>query len=149
VILENIKMPKLHDVYVYGTLRLGDNEVYHIPGKIYDLGWFPGALIDESSDRTFRAEKIKVTTKQLKVLDTYEGYDEAKPEASFFKRIVYKGGWIYQFNGIRTPDDIEIPSGDWLEYADEKVGCNADILGPVEADTGDCDDEEIETLKEK
>lgn len=118
----------LHIIYVYGTLRpknkdltAKNTETVEVPGYMYDLGWYPGAII-RAPDRTessFIAEKIEVDDEKLKELDRYEGYYEDDPANSLYIRRPYLDGWIYEYN--RPVDGAKIvESGDWLEYAAAK-----------------------------
>lgn len=105
-------------LYVYGTLREGDAKTIKIPGVLHDMGWFPAALRIGNSDKFFLAERRVISSERLKQFDRYEGYNEDEPDKSFYKRIKYLDGWIYQFN-----KDVEdaplVECGDWLDYVKE------------------------------
>lgn len=115
-----------HYVYVYGSLRPGKGEKFHIPGVMYGLGGFPAVILYKPRDGeedypTFVAEKVLVTDKQLTALDNYEGYDPDDEKNSFYLRIPYKDGFIYEFNSSLSSDRV-IPGGDWLEHTGKAVG---------------------------
>ena len=74
-------------LFVYGTLKrghrahdfLGDDSVFlreaktHSRYHLYQLGWFPGMVIDEMIDGGVQGELYEVTDECLSALDTYEG----------------------------------------------------------------------------
>jgi gamma-glutamylcyclotransferase (GGCT)/AIG2-like uncharacterized protein YtfP len=127
-------------LFVYGTLLPGAapaamNALLHrlrrvgpaiVPGHLYDLGNYPGIKIDPSADAIERGEQVAVTTAASWLrLDTYEGYDRAKPERALFRRERTRvtrtdtGGegdaWIYVYNRD-LGDAPVIPSGCWLTH---------------------------------
>lgn len=119
-----------HKIFVYGTLRPGVSEPVMVPGQMFDLGWFPGAVnIETAVDTYFMAETIEVDDAGLARLDSYEGYNPDHPASSLYVRKAYQDGFIYQYNGnvegkMPVPTD---PQGcsDWLDYTQMKEGCNA------------------------
>jgi gamma-glutamylcyclotransferase (GGCT)/AIG2-like uncharacterized protein YtfP len=125
---------KMHKVYVYGTLMTGAGERVQVPGKLYDLGWFPGAKISTPEcGSSFVAEVREVSDGKLKEFDNYEGYYESHPEASLYIRRPYLDGWIYEYN--RQPaDDRLIESGDWNAHKADKDRdqCIRDLYKKVE-----------------
>lgn len=107
-----------HKIYVYGTLRPKRGTTVKVPGKLYELGWFPGAHLMPEAEETgpwIQCETIEVDDQQLARCDSYEGYYPENPDASLFVRQPYKDGFIYTFNGDISPDKL-IESGDWLEH---------------------------------
>lgn len=110
-----------HKIYVYGTLMEGKGESFQIPGRLYDLGWFPGAglALEEENPPTFTAEVIEVDDTRLKELDHYEGYSPSNPIGSLYLRVPYLDGFIYEYNGI-PPESSLISSGDWQAHKKEK-----------------------------
>lgn len=116
---------KKHKIYCYGTLRPGTGETVQIPGRMFDLGWFPGAvLIGVEPEHHILAEVIEVDDAGLARLDRYEGYDPRHPEHSLYVRKEYEDGFIYQFNG-NVDGKLPVLTGDWLDYIGQKEGCNA------------------------
>lgn len=114
-----------HKIFVYGTLRPGTSEPVMVPGQMFDLGWFPGAVGIETDDQHFfMAEIIEVDDETLARLDAYEGYDPRHPEHSLYLRKEYQDGFIYQYNG-NVSGKLPVPTGDWLDYTQMKEGCNA------------------------
>ena len=84
-----------------------------VRGVLYDLGEYPGAVLDKSSDmRVYGAVfQLPDTWSALPELDRYEGYDPASPGNGLFVRkccpVVLSGGsfldsWIYEYNGSPT-----------------------------------------------
>ena len=109
-------------LYTYGTLRPGLKEPIRVPGKLYNVSWFPGAILDEQSQSSFLAEPVEVQNWDR--VDGYEGYDPSNPEGSLYIRRPFLDGFIYEYN--RPVNDLEeIVSGDWLAYKEEERGRNA------------------------
>lgn len=125
-------------LFVYGTLlpnqasevrdlvrqmqRVGPATVR---GRLYDLGEYPGAIIDNNSTTLVHGEVYRLPSNigVLTKLDNYEEFDPDSPESSLFLRIkcfvrLFDGRilecWIYTYNG-----DVEtapfIPSGKYAE----------------------------------
>lgn len=115
----------MHKIFVYGTLRPGVSEPVMVPGQMFDLGWFPGAVnIETAVDHYFMAEIIEVDDETLARLDDYEGYNPHNPEQSLYRRLSYQDGFIYQYNG-NVEGKLPVPTGDWLDYTQMTEGCNA------------------------
>jgi len=116
-----------HKIAVYGTLRPATGEAVEIPGKIYDLGWFPGLVLDDSG-ATVKGTWIEVDDVRLAQLDRYEGYREDFPDKSLYLRKPFQGGWVYVYNrsiGDRALIETGIESGDWLAYTVTEKGVAA------------------------
>ncbi len=111
-------MPTL---FVYGTLRRGSENqfarqlaeqgrfigVARVPGRLYNLGSYPGAVASDQPDEWIRGEIFSVDSVLLAALDEYEG-------AEFERAIVPTiGCWIYWYVG-RDPGRL-IASGDWSQ----------------------------------
>lgn len=116
-------------VFVYGTLRLNASnaadtfvgaEYSHsdaIDGSIYNLGWYPGLILDNGGIVT--GDVFAVTQEQLSRLDEYEG----APNLYSRKRVTTHGGvevFVYEYNGSVQSDE-RIPSGDWLDFTEEVI----------------------------
>lgn len=111
-------------LYVYGTLRPGNTPKFMVPGRLYDLGWFPGIVLPKVLDNDYVVcEKIEV--KDWGAVDKYEGYNPKDPEGSLYIRRPFQDGYIYEFNQRVNPVK-QILSGDWLDYTREKKGVNGD-----------------------
>lgn len=112
-----------HNLLVYGTLRKNNPKTVNIPGKIYDLGWYPGFKF--SDDGCFVVcEMINVDDDRLKQLDRYEGFNSEFPGQSLYIRrplLIPYGidAEIYEYNRPVNPIDF-IESGDWLEWNSKK-----------------------------
>jgi gamma-glutamylcyclotransferase (GGCT)/AIG2-like uncharacterized protein YtfP len=110
-------------LFVYGTLRpshapaevasvvksLRKIGIGHIKGQLYDLGEYPGAILDASADTTISGEVFTLSNARavLPVLDSYEDFDPNDPENSLFVRKKYpvtlSDGrklkcWVYVYN---------------------------------------------------
>jgi len=112
-----------HKIAVYGTLRPTKGEAVEIPGKIYELGWFPGLIMDDSGD-TVKGVWIEADDNHLKELDRYEGYNEDHPKSSLYIREAFKDGWIYTYNRPIGNQPL-IKSGDWLAHTKQEQGVSA------------------------
>ena len=117
-------------LYVYGTLRPGNTEIFKVPGALYDLGWFPGIkLVDfiiHGRQAEVSCEKIEV--KDWDAVDRYEGYRPADPASSLYIRRPFYDGFIYEFNQPLLDHKL-IKSGDWLEYTQQKKGVAHERVG--------------------
>lgn len=123
-----------HLVFVYGTLRRGSAGAMSIrfpaskfiaaaqvSGSLYDLGPYPGLLLDESSSMVV-GEVYEVDDELLHQLDAFEASSHY-----WRKRVELALGadkrrcWTYEpdpeFYALLTL----IPSGDWIEYAKTKT----------------------------
>lgn len=117
----------MNKLLVYGTLREGlTNAVVRIPGKLYNLGWFPGLVLDKSDEPSdfVTCEVLEVDDGKLFMLDSYEGYDPGDPEGSLYLREKYGEYFVYTINKD-VSDRPVIESGDWLDVANAKVGVYA------------------------
>lgn len=117
-------------LFVYGTLRQGERADLSknpqmkyvgpdkINGKLYDVGWFPGAkLIDgimgfEPAMPTITGDLFEIVDEAVVVrLDSYESFP------SLFDRNQVETGsskyaWVYTFNP-RISEDSLVLNGDW------------------------------------
>jgi gamma-glutamylcyclotransferase (GGCT)/AIG2-like uncharacterized protein YtfP len=110
-------------LFTYGTLRPGhasgkiasvaarlqpECEGY-IHGVLYDLGRYPGALIDANSERKIfgQVSKLPDDPECLRALDAYEDYDPKSPPTSLYLREVHpvhladgstRLCWVYVYN---------------------------------------------------
>ena len=100
----------------------------YVRGRLYDLGGYPGAIIDQSSNTSIHGELVELPADKttLDALDAYEEFDSSNPEKSLFVRKKTKiklangrtvEGWIYVYN--RDPGDAPIIRGG--NYSKSKV----------------------------
>src|SRR5256885_2017770 len=112
-----------HYLFLYGTLlpnqtptemadivdQLQHVGSAHVRGRLYDLGEYPGAILDSSSDMKISGEVFEIPDKRdvLSALDSYEGYNPTYPSRSLFLRkqssVHLADGrtltcWIYVYN---------------------------------------------------
>ena len=109
-------------LFAYGTLRQGHaggavaEKVGslkrigkgRVSGRLYDLGDFPGAVLDAAAPSQIVGEVYEVTDRSIwETLNSYEGFDPADPAGSLFVlqkcRPDLEDGrslecWIYVFN---------------------------------------------------
>ncbi len=113
-----------HHLFVYGTLsprhappeiaatvrRLRPLGPASIRGRLYDLGEYPGAVLNKNSRSVIRGQVFELPGDQstLTSLDHYEEFDPAKPSSSLFVRrtwpVTMDDGtrlrcWVYVYNG--------------------------------------------------
>src|SRR5258705_4838496 len=119
-----------HLVFVYGSLRRGGARAMSIRfpnskfiadakvnGNLYDLGAYPGLLLNESNSLVV-SEVYEVDDEILNKLDDFEAssnYWRKEVEISLctHRRI----GWTYEPNPECYSLTTLITSGDWIEYA--------------------------------
>lgn len=120
-------------VFVYGTLRRGASNHFRmagasfvregfIIGKLYQIDWFPGLILDETGD-PIRGEVFEVDPDLLGALDRFEGVaaDESESE---YRRVPTH---VLPVNGEETltadvwewlgevDESKRMKGGDWLE----------------------------------
>lgn len=132
-----------HTVYVYGTLRPGGNGLTLLPGKLYDLGWFPGARLSatmEDDSPMIVCERIEVDDEGLARLDSFEGFNVDNPALSLFVRRPILDGWIYEYNTEMPDDQRRVLSGNWLTHKKMTSGAVSERFNlkpaPSEPDNG-------------
>ena len=129
-------------ILLYGTLRSGLTHFrrFNLPfalsfvrseevrGTLYDLGDYPGLVLDAAAGAV-QAELFRIRDpKVLPVLDDYEAYnpgdlgpfDERTGRGSMFIRTRVTlddgiGAWIYELNGVPDGAGV-IAHGDWLRH---------------------------------
>jgi gamma-glutamylcyclotransferase (GGCT)/AIG2-like uncharacterized protein YtfP len=119
------------NLFVYGTLQTGlapyeiareVEKLKHVAnatarGVLYDLGEYPGAILNESSEKTISGMVLQLPDdpRVLAQIDRYEGFDPGSPETSPFVRVletvVLDSGrklecWIYVYN--RDPESAPL-----------------------------------------
>jgi gamma-glutamylcyclotransferase (GGCT)/AIG2-like uncharacterized protein YtfP len=123
-----------HLVFVYGTLRRGSVRAMSIrfpkskfiadakvSGSLYDLGAYPGLLVNESNSLVI-GEVYEVDDETLNKLDDFEAssnYWRKQVEISVGTHRTT--GWIYEPNPEFYSTRTLITSGDWIEYAKTKT----------------------------
>ena len=129
-----------HLVFVYGTLRRGGARAMSIrfpnskfiadakvSGSLYDLGAFPGVLLNESNSLV-TGEVYEVDDETLNKLDDIEGssnYWRKQVEISVGNH--RKICWVYEPNPEFYSNRTLITSGDWIEYAKTKTDWPGDL----------------------
>lgn len=79
-------------------------------GKLYDLGEYPGAVLDPKASSSISGELFQLPADPgiLRQLDLYEGFNPQDPQQSLFVRqlrtATTSGGrrvrcWVYEYNG--------------------------------------------------
>jgi gamma-glutamylcyclotransferase (GGCT)/AIG2-like uncharacterized protein YtfP len=123
-----------HLVFVYGTLRQGGvremPQIFpdakfvgqaSVSGSLYDLGTYPGLLLDESSSLVI-GEVYEIDDETLYKLDEIEAasdYGRKQVEVSLDNQRMRC--WIYAPDSKGYSDRTLITSGDWIEYAKTKT----------------------------
>ena len=123
-------------LFVYGTLAPGREPEplrpmlarmtlvgpASIAGSLYDLGSYPGAILEGSAPPVFgQVFELPDDDSILQALDDYEGFDPRQSDAGLFRRVscfarLEAGGEvacdIYVYNGI-PPEAQRIADGRW------------------------------------
>lgn len=113
-------------VAVYGTLKAGLHNHHFLAGAhylgpdrlsavtLYDLGPFPGALLEPSAGSY--VEVYAIDAEQLNRLDYLEGYQPQSPSYGLYDRTIitthYGGAWVYLYNDP-TCHHPRVSSGNW------------------------------------
>lgn len=123
-----------HLIFVYGSLRRGGASAMSlsfpdskfiaeakVSGSLYDLGAYPGLLLNESNSLV-TGEVYEVDDELLSKLDEFEAtsdYVRKQVEISLgtHKRMC----WTYEPNPESYSLRTLITSGDWIEYAKTKT----------------------------
>ncbi len=141
------------NLFIYGTLlqplatRIGRYLQSHgellgdayAPGRLYDLGHYPGLWYDAGSTKRIYGQVYRLSDPEevLKELDRYEGIDPRRPSQNEYRReevLATLAGrplpcWCYLLN--HPPDGLpEIFSGNYLDYI-AGTGKHRDFLGTV------------------
>lgn len=123
-----------HLVFVYGTLRSGSagsmsvrfpNSKFiadtQVSGKLYDLGAYPGLLLNES-DSLVVGEVYEVDDETLNELDDFEaGSDYVRKQFDVSLGTKKRACWTYEPNPASYSLHKLITSGNWIEYARTKT----------------------------
>lgn len=123
-----------HLVFVYGSLRRGGagampirfpNSKFiadaKVSGCLYDLGAYPGLLIDESNSLVI-GEVYEVDDELLKKLDDFEASSHYwRKQAEVSVGTDRRTCWVYEPNPEFYSLRRIITSGDWMEYAKTKT----------------------------
>ena len=129
-------------LFLYGTLKpdAADCEIAdivshlrsvgkgYVPGRLYDLGEYPGAVVDPSANTFVGGLLVEAPTDKalFEALDRYEEFDPSNLRASLFIRKKTKvrladgrsvEGWIYVYN--RDPGKAPLIRGG--NYRNSKV----------------------------
>jgi gamma-glutamylcyclotransferase (GGCT)/AIG2-like uncharacterized protein YtfP len=123
-----------HLVFVYGTLRRGgagamsirfpDSKFIadaRVSGSLYDLGAYPGLLLDDSNSLV-TGEVYEVDDETLNKLDEFEAsshYRRKQVDVSLGAH--RKACWTYEPEPEFYSPRTLITSGDWVEYARTKT----------------------------
>ena len=123
-----------HLVFVYGTLRRGSARAMSITfpnakfiadakvsGSLYDLGPYPGLLLNESTSLVF-GEVYEVDDETLNRLDDFEASSNyRRKQVEIFLGTDSRTGWTYEPNPEFYSLHTLITSGDWIDYAKTKT----------------------------
>lgn len=121
-----------HLVFVYGTLRSGSagampvrfpNAKFiaaaKVSGRLYDLGAYPGLLLDESTSLV-SGEVYEVDDSILSELDDFEGSSNySRKQVEITLGSDRKSCWVYEPDPASYSFHTLITSGDWMEYQNE------------------------------
>ena len=96
----------------------------YVGGRLYDLGDYPGAVLDgASNERVFGTVfELPDDPSVLRALDEYEGFDAGTPDQSLFLRVLCPAtletgaiveAWAYVYP--RTPEPARLVPGGTIE----------------------------------
>lgn len=124
----------LHHVFVYGTLRQGDDNDINlltpapyfvgtgrVAGVMYHLGAYPGVVLTDALQDNIVGEVYAITPELEKMLDEIEMiYPQQRDEYSKRKVIVRVGArqlscLFYEINPAYITGKPVIASGDWVK----------------------------------
>lgn len=124
--------PPKQIVFVYGTLRRGGSNHFHLAGaefvaagtvmgRLYRIDWYPGLVLDTAGSE-IRGEVYAVDSEQLSALDAFEGLSAGEIEGSEYRRIQTPvmlqdsqtiTAWVWEWLGD-VDESLRIADGDWL-----------------------------------
>jgi gamma-glutamylcyclotransferase (GGCT)/AIG2-like uncharacterized protein YtfP len=116
----------LAHLFVYGTLRRGLENKFarllaergqfigdsRVPGRLYHLGRYPGAVPSDQPGEWIHGEVFSVDAELLAALDEYEGPEFERATASLEIGGQTTDCWIYWYVG--TAPGRLVPSGNWI-----------------------------------
>lgn len=125
-------------IFVYGTLRAESDhpmarrlctQARHVgkgsvPGRLYDMGWYPAALFDDDEKRRIVGDVFAIPPggRLLAELDAYEAGDPNYARAILDVKLANGGtvtAWAY---GVReAPNARLISSGDFIAHRNAKA----------------------------
>lgn len=120
-------------IFVYGTLRVGSDHpmaerlqswathvgMGRVPGRLYDMGWYPAALFDENETRNIVGDVFAFGSdgRLLAELDAYEAGDPNYTRSPLLVRL-FNGdelaAWAYSVHN--PPYTRLIPGGDFISH---------------------------------
>ena len=125
-------------IFVYGTLRSESDHPMarrlcaqarlvgkgFVSGRLYDCGWYPAAVFDESEKRQIAGDvfALKPGNKLLADLDAYEAGDPNYARAALPVRLLDGRtlmAWAYGVT--KAPNARLIPSGDFVAHRNAKT----------------------------
>ena len=123
-----------HLVFVYGTLRRGSAQSMSVrfpvsrfvaeakvSGSLYDLGAYPGLLVNESKSLV-TGEVYEVDEETLNKLDEFESSsDYWRKQVEISLDTHRRMCWTYEPNPESYSLHTLITSGDWIEYLKTKA----------------------------
>ena len=123
-----------HLIFIYGTLRRGSPGAMsvrfpsarffgetEVRGSLYDLGPFPGLLLNESKSSVV-GEVYEVDDQTLNDLDEFEASSNyLRKQVDVLLGDGKKLCWTYEPDPAFYSPTALIISGDWLEYAKSKT----------------------------
>lgn len=91
---------RLHKLFVYGTLKLEDEDTHEIDARMWNVGQFP--CIKLGGDETVTGQIIDVTILDLEKLDRYEGvpilYTRKETSARSIDGLKEEHVWVYEWS---------------------------------------------------
>jgi len=128
----------MHKVFVYGSLlsEMGNHRllteskmlgISRTPKNfaLVDLGYFPGAVVDESHPGNVLGEVYEIDDATLTRLDHLEGYRSIDPKSGLYDRVMinteFGEAYIYLYNNRYGRSPYFVENGDWRTYFTNKL----------------------------
>lgn len=97
-----------------------------MPGRLYDLGPYPAAVLDPAAETSIHGEVFQLPDARelLAALDAYEDCDPADPAASLYRRVrqpatLADGSqipcWVYVYT-LPPRNAVLVPDGDYVRW---------------------------------
>jgi gamma-glutamylcyclotransferase (GGCT)/AIG2-like uncharacterized protein YtfP len=124
-----------HLIFIYGSLRRGSARAMslkfpqskfiaeaRVNGSLYDLGAYPGLLLNDDSNSLVIGEVYEVDDETLSELDKFEASsDYWRRQVEISVGAKRRMGWTYAPKPESCSARSLISSGDWIEYAKTKT----------------------------
>ena len=99
--MRKLRRVTLHKLFVYGSLKLFDEDTHEISARMWDVGQFP--CVKLGGEEMVTGQILDVTTMDLERLDRYEGVPVLYVRKETIARGIDGGDeeqvWVYEWAG--------------------------------------------------